>query len=60
MMRDCGLLRLDEAQPQLVEHLLEQLPLFGRQVAARLRLEQRQDVDHLLRGRQIRLGLSDR
>ena len=46
---------LDVAHPQLVEELLEQLPLFGRQVAARLRLEQRQDVDHLLRGRQVRL-----
>ena len=40
---------------QLEEHLLEQLPLFGGEVAARLLFEQRQDVDHLLRRRQVRL-----
>src|SRR5215510_12810215 len=47
------LVRFDEAQPQLVENLIEQLPLFGREIAACFRLEQRQDVDHLLRGREI-------
>src|SRR5258705_11502519 len=59
LRRDDARLRLaglDEAQPQLVENLLEQLPFLGRQVAAGLRLEQRQDVDHLLRGGKIRLG----
>src|SRR3954469_5808461 len=47
--------RLDVAQAQLVEHLLEDLPLFGAEVAAGLLLEQRQDVDHLLRAFEVRL-----
>src|SRR5207237_4068961 len=41
--------RLDVAQTQLVEHLLEHLPLLRGQIAARLLLEKREDVDHLLR-----------
>src|SRR5687767_7971631 len=45
---------LDVAKPQLVEDLIEELALLGGQIAARLLLEQREDVDHLLRGRQIR------
>ena len=40
-------LRLDEAEPQLVEDGVEQLPLLCREVAARLLFEQREDVDHL-------------
>ena len=69
MMRDFGsaacapagpFWHLDEAQAQLEEHLLEQLALFGGQVAARLLFEQRQDVDHLLRRRQVRLAPSRR
>jgi hypothetical protein len=38
---------------ELVEELLEQLPLLGRQVAAGLQLEQQQDVDDLLRRRRF-------
>src|SRR6185436_2419301 len=33
--------RLDEPQPQLVEHLFEDLPLFQRQVAAGFLFEER-------------------
>src|SRR5688572_23694995 len=46
----------DEAKAQLVDDLLEELTLFGRQVAARLLLQQRQDLDHLLRRGKIRLS----
>src|SRR5262245_51716503 len=48
--------RLEEAHPQLVEHLLEHLTLFGRQVAPRLLFEQREDVDHLRRALEVRRG----
>src|SRR5687768_2801811 len=54
-------LRFHEAQPQLVEHHLEQLPLFCGEVTARLFFEQREDVDHLAGGLQVdlrRLALS--
>jgi tetrapyrrole methylase family protein / MazG family protein len=51
------LARLDKAQAQLEKDLIEQLPLFRSQVAARFRLEQRQDVDHLLCSRQVYFGL---
>ena len=37
----------DEAEPQLVQDLFEDLTLFGREVAARLLVEQREDFDHL-------------
>jgi nucleoside triphosphate diphosphatase len=47
------LARLDEAKAQLVEDLIEQLPFFRTQIAPRLRLEQRQDIDHLLGGRKV-------
>jgi len=42
-----AVLDFDEPQAQLVEALLQQLALFGRQIAARLLLEQPEDVDHL-------------
>lgn len=54
-------MRFHEAEPQLVEHHLEQLTLFCGEVAARLFFEEREDVDHLARGLQIDrpgLGLS--
>src|SRR5438093_3446076 len=38
---------VDEAEAQLVQHLLEHLPFLGRQVSAGLLIEQRQDFDHL-------------
>jgi hypothetical protein len=47
---------LDVAHPQLVDDLLQELTLFGGQVAARFLLEEREDVDHLLRRREIRLA----
>ena len=47
---------LDEAHAQLVEHLLEHLALLGGQVAARLLLEQREDLDHLRGAFEVRLG----
>src|SRR5688572_19633017 len=51
-------LRFHEAKPQLVQHHLEQLPLFGCEIAARLFFEQREDIDHLTGGLQIdRAGL---
>ena len=58
--RDDARLRLAglyESEAQLVEDLLEQLPLFGGQVAAGLGFEQRQDVDHLLCRRQVGIRL---
>ena len=56
MMRLPPLDGLDEAQAQLVEHLLEHLALFGRQVAARLLVEQREDLDHLRGAVEVRLA----
>ena len=50
-----GPLDLDEAHPQLEEHLLEQLAFLGSQVAACLLFHQREDVDHPLRRRQVGL-----
>ena len=47
---------LDEPQPQLVEHLLEQLALFRREVALGLHVEQREDLDHLRGALEVRLG----
>src|SRR5471032_1916682 len=47
--------RFDEPQAQLVQHLLEELPLLQGQVAARLLLEQRKDLDHLRGAVEIRL-----
>ena len=47
---------LDEPQPELVEHLLEHLALLGRQVASRLLVEQREDLDHLRRAVEVQLG----
>ena len=52
-----GLRRLHVTHPELVEELLQQLPLFGGQVAAGLLFEQRQDVDDLLRGGKVGLCL---
>ena len=40
-----------------ISHLLEHLALFGGQVASRLLFEQREDVDHLRRAFEVRLGL---
>src|SRR5580692_2618824 len=40
-------LRLHEAQPQLVEHLLQHLALLRREVAACLHVQQREDFNHL-------------
>ena len=51
---------LDEPQPQLVEHLLEHLALFGGEVAARLLIEQREDLDHLRGAFEVRLGAARR
>ena len=56
MMRFPPLVGFDEAQPELVEHLLEHLALFGGEVAARLPLEQREDFDHLRGAVEVRLG----
>src|SRR6266550_6470295 len=47
---------LDEAHPQLVEQLRENLALLRRQVAAGLLLQERQDFDHLRGALQVRLG----
>src|SRR3984893_6717935 len=52
--------RLDKSQAELVQALLEPLPFFRRQVAARLPIEQRQNLDHLSRAREIRFRLSTR
>src|SRR5262245_27563179 len=49
--------RFDEAHPQLVENLLEDLALFAGEVAPRLLLEQREDIDHLRRTLEVRLRL---
>src|SRR5262249_16963235 len=38
---------LDKPQAQLIQHLLEDLPFFGREVAACLLIEKREDFDHL-------------
>src|SRR5215471_18777950 len=40
-------LRLDVPEAQLVEYLLEDLALLGRQIAARLHLKHLENVDHL-------------
>ena len=48
------LVRLDEPQPQFVENLIQQLSLFRGEIAARLRFQQREDVNHLLRRGQVR------
>ena len=47
---------LDKAQAQLVEHLIQDFALFGGQVAAGLRFQQRQDLDHLRRA--VEVGFS--
>src|SRR3954447_3596831 len=52
-----GLARFDEAHPELVEELIQHMPLLGGEVAACLDLEQREDRDHLVRGRQVGLTL---
>src|SRR3954463_8181791 len=39
--------RFDEPKTELVEDLLENLAFFGREVAAGLLIEERQDLDHL-------------
>src|SRR4029077_13959300 len=46
----------DESEPQLVEDLLEDLPLFSGQVAARLLIQEAQDLDHLGGAVEIHLG----
>src|SRR5919198_4234160 len=51
-----ALLRFDEAHPELVEDLFEDLPLFGREIAACFLLEQSEDLDHLRRAVQVRFG----
>ena len=43
-MRDLGLLVFDETHPELVQKLIQHLPLLGCQVAARLDLEQRRGI----------------
>src|SRR5262245_12805888 len=48
--------RLNVPHSQLVEDLLQHLTLFRRQVAARLLIEERQNLDHLRRTDEIRLG----
>ena len=53
--------RLDEPQTQFVEDLLEDLPLFGGQVASCLLIEQRENLDHLRRRVEVgRRGLARR
>src|ERR1700704_4296002 len=47
---------LDEAHAKLVEHLVEDLALLGGEVAARLLLEEREDLDHLGRAFEVRGG----
>ena len=47
----------DESHSQFVEHLFEDLTLFRRQVAPGLLFEQREDVDHLRRGVEVRRRL---
>src|SRR5437867_9563684 len=49
--------RRDKAHAQLVEHLLEHLALFSRQVALSLLVQQFEDFDHLGRALQVRLGI---
>ncbi len=46
-------MRLNEAQPEIVEHHLEQLPFLGTQVAPCLLLQQSEDVDDLGRRRKV-------
>src|SRR6476619_2415196 len=48
--------RFDKAQAELVQDLAQDLALFGREIAARLLLEQRQDFDHLRGPVEIRFG----
>src|SRR4029453_6721244 len=50
-----ALLSLDVAHPQLVEQVVNELGLVGRQVALRLLLQEADQVDHLMRGHEIRL-----
>ena len=45
------------ADSQFVEHLFEDLTLFRRQVAPGLLFEQREDVNHLRRGVEVRRRL---
>src|SRR4029453_2161123 len=49
-----AVLDVHEPHAQFVQTLLEQLTLFGAQVAARLLLEDAEDVDHLARALDIR------
>ena len=46
---------LDETKSPFEQHFLEQLPLFGGEVAARLFLEHRDDLDHLAGGLEVEL-----
>src|SRR5579862_5748863 len=48
-------LDLDVAHPQFEQDLLDDLALLRRQIAARLVLEQRENLNHLPRAGQIRL-----
>ncbi len=47
MILELVLAGVDEAQAQLVEHALEQLRFLGVEVALRLLLQHRQQIDHL-------------
>jgi hypothetical protein len=47
------LLRIDEAQAELVEHLLQQARFTLGEIAARLRLDHLQQADHLRRALEI-------
>jgi MazG family protein len=48
-----AILRRDEPHAQLEQHLLQHLPLFGREIAAGLQIEEGQDLDDLRRAVEI-------
>ena len=52
--------RLDKSQAKLVQDLFEHLSFLRRQIAARLLIEQHQNLDHLGRTGEIRLRPSTR
>ena len=49
------LLRLDEAHAQVEEQIVEELRFRGIEIPLRLALQQRQQIDHLRRGNEIRI-----
>ena len=50
-----ALLRLDEAHPQLVEEIVDELGFVRRQVALGLLLQQADQLDHLIGRHEVRL-----